>query len=71
MMTIQSNLTTQIQGAQWEALMEENIDTECLRGMEKPLDHKDDGTRHFMNQIWVPKFSSTKNLIMVEAHNTR
>ena len=42
--TIHSNFTAQIREAQLEALKEENIKNEALRGMEKQLIQKDDGT---------------------------
>lgn len=69
-MTIQSNLATQIRDSQQESLREENIEIECLQGMEKYLENKDDGTMYFMNRIWVPKFSDTRKLFMNVAHKT-
>ncbi|XP_023756183.1 uncharacterized protein LOC111904679 [Lactuca sativa] len=56
MMTIQSRLILHIRSVRLEALMEENVKEEGLRGMERQLENKDDGTRYFMNRIWVLKF---------------
>ena len=52
-MTIHFNLTNQIRGAQLEALKEENIAIEGLRGFEKQFEINEDGTRCFMNRIWI------------------
>ena len=65
-MTIQLNLISQIRGAQLEALMEENINEEGLRGMERLLEIKDDGMRYFMNRVWVLKFREVKELVQMK-----
>ena len=70
-MTIHSNLNTRIREAQLDALKEENIREEALRGIDKHFELKDDRTRHFMNRIWVPKFGNNRSLVMDEAHRSR
>ena len=70
-MTIHSNLSTQIREAQLEAIKEEDIAEEALRRMEKQFKLRDDWTRHFMNQIWTPKFGEIRSLVKDEAHKTR
>ena len=70
-MTIHSNLATQIREAQIEALKEENLANEGLRGFDKQLEMNEDGTRCFMNRIWTPKFGGLRTLVMNEAHKTR
>nr|GEZ75629.1 hypothetical protein [Tanacetum cinerariifolium] len=49
-MTIHSNLPSQILEAQTEALKEENVQAENLRGMEKAFEIRTDGTRCIKNQ---------------------
>lgn len=51
--------------------MEENIDTNCLQGMETQLELRDDGARYFMNQIRVPNFGDTRKLVMEESYQMR
>nr|GEV76997.1 reverse transcriptase domain-containing protein [Tanacetum cinerariifolium] len=60
-MTIHSNLPFQILEAQTEALKEENVQAENLRGMEKAFGIRTDGTRciknrnrdsHFTSRFW-------------------
>ena len=51
--------------------MEVNVKEESLRGMEIQLEIEDDGTRYFMNRVWVPKFGEVKELVLNEAHRTR
>nr|GEX67568.1 reverse transcriptase domain-containing protein [Tanacetum cinerariifolium] len=48
-MTIHSNLPSQILEAQTEALKEENVQAEILRGMEKAFEIRTDGTRYIKN----------------------
>nr|GEX85305.1 putative reverse transcriptase domain, ribonuclease H-like domain, aspartic peptidase domain protein [Tanacetum cinerariifolium] len=57
-MTIHSNLPSQILKAQTEALKEENVQAENLRGMEKTLEIHTDGTRCIKNQSWLPLFGT-------------
>lgn len=70
-MTIHSNLNAQIREAQLEALKEENVGREDLRGMDKNFELKDDGTHYFMNRIWTPKFGDIRSLVLEEAHRSR
>ncbi|KAI3776127.1 hypothetical protein L1987_45890 [Smallanthus sonchifolius] len=50
-MTIHTSLTTQIRDAQLEALKEQNLKDESLRGMDKKFEIKSDETRYFMDRI--------------------
>ncbi|GKC95423.1 putative reverse transcriptase domain-containing protein [Tanacetum coccineum] len=59
-MTIHPKLTSQILKAQIEALKEENIKAENLRGMDKSFKIRPDGTRCIKNQSWLPLFGSKK-----------
>ena len=70
-LTIHSDLPERIHTAQLEALKEENLRAESLRGMEQYLETRADGVRHFMNRIWVPLFGNIRGLIMEEAHKSR
>nr|GEX85386.1 DNA/RNA polymerases superfamily protein [Tanacetum cinerariifolium] len=55
-MTIHSNLPSQILEAQTEVLKEENVRAENLRGMEKAFEIRTDGTRCIKNRSWLPLF---------------
>nr|GEW46050.1 reverse transcriptase domain-containing protein [Tanacetum cinerariifolium] len=55
-MTIHSNLPSQILEAQIEALKEENVQAKNLRGMEKAFEIRTDGTHCIKNQSWLPLF---------------
>ncbi|GJV31664.1 putative reverse transcriptase domain-containing protein, partial [Tanacetum coccineum] len=55
-MTIYPNLPSQILKAQTEALKEENIKAENLRGMDKAFEIRPDGTRCIKNRSWLPLF---------------
>nr|GEU65951.1 putative reverse transcriptase domain-containing protein [Tanacetum cinerariifolium] len=70
-MTIHSNLPSQILEAQTEALKEENAQAENLRGMEKALEIRTDGTRCIKNRSWLPLFGNLRNLIMHESHKSK
>ncbi|XP_071699905.1 uncharacterized protein [Rutidosis leptorrhynchoides] len=52
-MTFRTNLTSQIRDAQLEALTQENITTESLKGLDKQFVIRDDRTHYFANRIWV------------------
>nr|GFB09134.1 reverse transcriptase domain-containing protein [Tanacetum cinerariifolium] len=52
-MTIHSNLPSQILKVQTEALKEENVQAENLQGMEKAFEIRTDGTRCIKNQSWL------------------
>ncbi|GJW04913.1 putative reverse transcriptase domain-containing protein [Tanacetum coccineum] len=70
-MTIHPNLPSQILKAQTEALKEENIKAENLRGMDKEFEIRPDGTRCIKNQSWLPLFGNLRNLIMHEFHKSK
>ncbi|GKC52806.1 hypothetical protein Tco_1075551, partial [Tanacetum coccineum] len=59
-MTIHPKLPSQILKAQTEALKEENIKAENLRGMDKSLEIRPDGTRCIKNQSWLLLFVSPR-----------
>ncbi|GJR98346.1 reverse transcriptase domain-containing protein [Tanacetum coccineum] len=52
--------------AQTEALKEENIKAENLRGMDKAFEIRPDGTRCIKNRSWLPLFGNLRDLIMHE-----
>ncbi|GJT82757.1 putative reverse transcriptase domain-containing protein [Tanacetum coccineum] len=53
-MTIDINLPSQILNAQAEAMKEENVKEENLRGMDKEFKTRPDGTLYIRNKIWLP-----------------
>ena len=70
-MTIHPTFSEQFHDVQQEALKEENLKDEALRGMEKQLEEKSNGTHYFMNRIWVPKFGELRKTVLDEAHKSR
>ncbi|GJW09598.1 putative reverse transcriptase domain-containing protein, partial [Tanacetum coccineum] len=54
-----------------EALKEENVKNENLRGMDKSFEIHPDGTRCIKNQSWLPLFGSLRDLIMHESHKSK
>nr|GEW32277.1 reverse transcriptase domain-containing protein [Tanacetum cinerariifolium] len=70
-MTIHSNLPSQILEAQTEALKEENVQAENLQGMEKAFKIRTDGTRCIKNQSWLSLFGNLRNLIMHKSHKSK
>ncbi|GJX24803.1 reverse transcriptase domain-containing protein [Tanacetum coccineum] len=70
-MTIHPKLPSQILKAQTEALKEENIKAENLRGMDKAFEIRLDGTRCIKNQSWLPLFGNMRDLIMHESHKLK
>nr|GEX63375.1 putative reverse transcriptase domain-containing protein [Tanacetum cinerariifolium] len=70
-MTIHSNLPSQILKAQTEALKEESVQAKNLRGMEKAFEIRTDGTRCIKNRSWLPLFGNLRNLIMHEFHKSK
>ncbi|GJV12333.1 putative reverse transcriptase domain-containing protein [Tanacetum coccineum] len=70
-MTIHPKLPSQILKAQTEALKEENIKAENLRGMDKAFEVRPDGTHCIKNQIWLPLFGNFRDLIMHESHKSK
>ncbi|GJT47725.1 putative reverse transcriptase domain-containing protein [Tanacetum coccineum] len=57
-MTLHPKLPSQILEAQTEAIKEENIEAENLRGMDKAFEVRPDGTRCIKNQSWLPLFGT-------------
>ncbi|GKC47021.1 putative reverse transcriptase domain-containing protein, partial [Tanacetum coccineum] len=70
-MTIHPKLPSQILKAQTEALKEENIKAENLRGMDKAFEIRPDGTRCIKNRSWLPLFGNLRDLIMHESYKSK
>nr|GEY19758.1 reverse transcriptase domain-containing protein [Tanacetum cinerariifolium] len=70
-MTIHPKLPSQILKSQTEAIKEENIKAENLRGMDKAFKIRLDGTRCIKNQNWLPLFGNLRDLIMHESHKSK
>ncbi|GKD35081.1 putative reverse transcriptase domain-containing protein, partial [Tanacetum coccineum] len=56
---------------QTEALKEENIKAENLRGMDKAFEIRSDGTRYIKNRSWLPLFGNLRDLIMHESYKSK
>ncbi|GJR70503.1 putative reverse transcriptase domain-containing protein [Tanacetum coccineum] len=69
--TIDSNLPSQILNAQVEAIKEENVKNENLCGMDKEFKTCMDRTQCFMNRSWLPHFGGLRELIMHESHKSK
>ncbi|GJU48206.1 putative reverse transcriptase domain-containing protein [Tanacetum coccineum] len=70
-MTLHPKLPTQILEAQTEAIKEENIKAENLRGMDKSFKNRPDVTRCIKNKSWLPLFDGLRDLIMHESHKSK
>ncbi|GJZ99510.1 putative reverse transcriptase domain-containing protein [Tanacetum coccineum] len=70
-MTLHPQLPSQILQAQNEALKEENLKTENLRGMDKAFKIRPNGTRCIKNRCWLPLFGNLRDLIMHESHKSK
>nr|GEY36745.1 reverse transcriptase domain-containing protein [Tanacetum cinerariifolium] len=70
-MTIHSNLPSQILEAQTKALKEENVQAENIRGMEKDFEICTDRTRCIKNQSRLPLFGILRNLITHKSHKSK
>ncbi|GKA54171.1 reverse transcriptase domain-containing protein [Tanacetum coccineum] len=70
-MTINSNLPSQILDAHVEAIKKENIKDENLCGMDKEFKIRPDETRCFINMSWLPHFGGLRDLIMHESHESK
>ncbi|GKC48317.1 putative reverse transcriptase domain-containing protein [Tanacetum coccineum] len=57
--------------AQTNALKEENIKVENLRGMDKAFEVRPDGTCCIKNRSSVPLFGNLRDLIMHESHKSK
>ncbi|GKF09432.1 putative reverse transcriptase domain-containing protein [Tanacetum coccineum] len=70
-MTLHPKLPTQILEAQTEAIKEENIKYENLRGIDTAFEVRPDGTRCIKNRSWLPLFGNLRDLIMHESHKSK
>ncbi|GJY30071.1 putative reverse transcriptase domain-containing protein [Tanacetum coccineum] len=70
-MTLHTKLPSQILKAQTEAIKEENIKAENLRGMDKAFEVRPNGTRCIKNRSWLPLFGILRDLIMHESHKSK
>ncbi|GJT27177.1 putative reverse transcriptase domain, ribonuclease H-like domain, aspartic peptidase domain protein [Tanacetum coccineum] len=70
-MTLHPKLPSQILEAQTEAIKEENVKAENLRGIDKAFEVRPDGTRCIKNQSWLPLFGNLRDLIMHESHKSK
>nr|GFC01191.1 reverse transcriptase domain-containing protein [Tanacetum cinerariifolium] len=70
-MTIHPKLPSQILEAQNEALKEENVKTENLRGIDKSFEIHPNGTHYIKNRSWLPLFSGLRDLSMHESHKSK
>ncbi|GJT03652.1 putative reverse transcriptase domain-containing protein [Tanacetum coccineum] len=70
-MTLHLKLPSKILEAQTEAIKEENIKAENLRGMDKAFEVRPDGTRCIKNQSWLPLFGNLRDLIMNESYKSK
>ncbi|GJU81326.1 putative reverse transcriptase domain-containing protein [Tanacetum coccineum] len=70
-MTIHTNLPTQILNAQAEAMKQENVKEENLRGMDKEFETRPDRTLCIRNKSWLPCLGNLRDLIMHESHKSK
>ncbi|GJZ35003.1 putative reverse transcriptase domain-containing protein [Tanacetum coccineum] len=70
-MTIDLNLPSQIFNAQAEAIKEENVKEETLRGMNKEFETRLDETLCIEKRSWLPHFGGLGDLIMQESHKSK
>ncbi|KAK1415183.1 hypothetical protein QVD17_30955 [Tagetes erecta] len=70
-LTIHTGLPEQIRNAQLEAIKEENVKVESLRGLDQQFEIKSDGIRYFDERLWVPLFGNLRELVMDKAHKSR
>ncbi|GJS57142.1 hypothetical protein Tco_0651926 [Tanacetum coccineum] len=70
-MTLHPKLPLQILEAQTEAIKEENIKAENLRGMDKAFEVRPDETRCIKNRSWLPLFGNLRDLIMHESYKSK
>ncbi|GJV88063.1 putative reverse transcriptase domain-containing protein [Tanacetum coccineum] len=63
---------TKILNAQIEAMKEENVKTENLGRLIKPIfETRSDGIQCFEGRIWLPWFGGLRDLIMHESHKSK
>ncbi|GKB76660.1 reverse transcriptase domain-containing protein [Tanacetum coccineum] len=70
-MTRHPKLPSQILEAQTEAIKEENIKAENLRGMDKAFKVRPDRTRCIQNRSWLSLFGNLRDLIVHESHKSK
>ncbi|GJS88602.1 putative reverse transcriptase domain-containing protein [Tanacetum coccineum] len=70
-MTLHPKLPSQILKAQSEAIKEENIKAENLRGMDKLFEVRLDETRCIKNRSWLPLFGNLRDIIKHESHKSK
>ncbi|XP_071727798.1 uncharacterized protein [Rutidosis leptorrhynchoides] len=63
-MTIRANLFSQIRDAQLEAVKEEHLKDEEIKGLVKQFEVKGDGTRYFVGRLWVPTRGDLRKLVL-------
>ncbi|GKD26733.1 putative reverse transcriptase domain-containing protein [Tanacetum coccineum] len=54
-----------------EAMKEENVTEEYLRGMTKEFETRPNGTLCIRNKSWLPRFGNLKDLIMNESYKSK
>ncbi|GJT77366.1 reverse transcriptase domain-containing protein [Tanacetum coccineum] len=69
-LTVHPKLPSQILKAQNEALKEENVKNENLRGMDKSFEIRPDGNSVVSKPTLVTTFCGLERLIMLESHKT-
>ncbi|GJZ09129.1 putative reverse transcriptase domain-containing protein [Tanacetum coccineum] len=70
-MTIGLNIPVQILNVQTEAMKEENVKEENLRGMNKDFKTRPDGTLCIEKRSWLPCFEGLMDLIMHESYKSK
>ncbi|GKA13254.1 putative reverse transcriptase domain-containing protein [Tanacetum coccineum] len=66
------DLSERILKAQLEAVKQENVKTENLGRLLKPIfEIHPDGIRYFENQVWLSLFGGLRDLIMHESHKSK
>ncbi|GJZ22136.1 reverse transcriptase domain-containing protein [Tanacetum coccineum] len=70
-LTVHLKLPSQILEAQNEALKEENVKNENLRGMDKSFEIRLMELRCIKNRSWLPLFGGLRDLIMHESHKSK
>ncbi|GKB76382.1 putative reverse transcriptase domain-containing protein, partial [Tanacetum coccineum] len=57
--------------AQGESSKVENAPTEMLRGLDQQMEKKEDGSKYFMDRVWVPLIGDVRKVIRDEDHRKR
>nr|GEW59468.1 putative reverse transcriptase domain, ribonuclease H-like domain, aspartic peptidase domain protein [Tanacetum cinerariifolium] len=65
------NVVADALSSQNEALKEENVKAENLRGMDKSFEIRPNRTRCMKNRSWLPLFDGLRDLIMHESHKSK